>query len=406
MRQRLKKIISTLTNSKAKDIHGLGTAFLKHKESIILPLVIIINKSIDENVFPSELKPAIVPVHKSGDTQVVSNYRPISILPAISKVMEKVVAEQIIAHLDSKSLLHPMQFGLRKNYSTETACCYFLEEIKTSLDKGGVVGAVFRDSQKALDTVNHEVLLHKQRNYDLSINVQNWINSSLTDGHQCVRVNGTLSPSLASTLGVTQGSILGPLLFCLYINDLPSVCKDVNIIMYADETVLYTHRKIATEVATKLSMVMNKVSDWLYNSCLTLNVDKTVTMFFTDRCKPKTYPEIVVNGQNIKHVEQFKYLGVIFDPTFSFKGHVKKLSNTLKYKKQYISTYLNAMIIPHFLYCITSWSQACKTTKPLETLYKSSLNIYAKKPWHYHHCHVLAKYGILSFENLITHSNA
>ena len=157
-------------------------------------------------VFPSNLKPAIVtPVHKSGNTQVVSNYRPISILPAISKVIEKVVAEQLIAHLDSKSLLHPMQFGFRKKHSTETACCYFLEEIKTNLDQGGVVGAVFLDLRKAFDTVNHEVLLHKLRNYNLSINVQNWINSYLSGRHQCVRVNGTLSPSRASTLGVPQG---------------------------------------------------------------------------------------------------------------------------------------------------------------------------------------------------------
>ena len=416
---KVEKIISTLANSKAKDIHGLDTVFLKQHKAIMPPLVMIINKSIDESIFPSVLKPAIVtPVHKSGDTQVVSNYRPISILSAISKVIEKVVAEQLAAHLDLKSFLHPMQFGFRKKHSTESACCYFLEEIKTSLDQGGVVGAVFLDLRKAFDTVNHEVLLHKLKNYEVSINVHNWVKSYLSGRHQCVRVNGTLSPFLASTLGVPQGSILGPLLFCLYINDLPSVCQDVNTIMYADDTVLYTHGKNVTEVAVKLTKAMNKVSDWLYNSCLTLNVEKTVTMFFTNRCKLKSYPDIVVNGQKIKHVEQFKYLGVTLDPTLSFKGHVKKLSNTLKYNLanfRYIrnsltleasSTYLNAMIKPHFLYCVTSWSQACKTvTKPLELLYKSSLKIHAKKPRHYHHCHVLAKYDILSFENLIIHSN-
>lgn len=168
----------------------------------------------------------------------------------------------------------------------------------------------------------------------------------------------------------------------------------------------------------KLTKVMNKVSDWLYNSCLTLNVEKTVTMFFTNRCKLKTYPEIVVNGQKIKYVEQFKYLGVTLDPTLSFRGHVKKLSNTLKYNLVNFRHIRNSLTFgikympkcndhaPFFLYCITSWSQACKTvTKPLESLYKSSLKIHAKKPRHYHHCHVLAKYGILSFENLIIHSN-
>ena len=228
-------------------------AFLKqHKTSIMIPLAMIINKSFNENIFPSVLKPAIItPVHKSGDTQVVSNYRPISILPVASKVIEKVVAEQLIAHLDFKSFFHPMQFGFRKKRSTETACCYFLEEIKTSLDQGGVVGAVFLDLCKAFDTVNHEVLIHKLAKYDISTNVLNWIKSDLINRKQCVQVNGTLFTSLASTLGVPQGSILGPLLFCLYINDLPLVCKGTNIVMYADDTVLYTHGRSATDVAKK-----------------------------------------------------------------------------------------------------------------------------------------------------------
>lgn len=418
--EKVENVISLLSNSKAKDIYGCDTAFLKqHKTSIMIPLVMIINKSFNENIFPSVFKPAIVtPVHKSGDTQEVSNYRPISILPAASKVIEKVVAEQLIAHLDSKSFFHPMQFGFRKKHSTETACCYFLEEIKTSLDQGGVVGAVFLDLRKAFDTVNHEVLIHKLAKYDISTNVQNWIKSYLINRKQCVQINGTLSTSLVSTMGVPQGSILGPLLFCLYINDLPSVCKGINIVMYADDTVLYTHGRSATDVAKKLSSVMSKVSHWLHDSCLTLNVEKTVTMFFTNRFILKTYPEILVNGQLIKHVDKFKYLGVILDSTLSFKGHVKKLCNKLKFNLvnfRYIrnsltteasSTYLNAMIIPHFLYCITSWSQACKTViKPLESLYKNCLKIHDKKTRYYHHCQILVKYDILSFDNLIKHSN-
>jgi len=158
----------------------------------------------------------VTPVHKSGDTQVVSNYRPISILPAVSKVIERVVAEQLIAHLNSKSLLYPMQFGFRKKHSTETACCYFLEEIKMSLDQGGVVGAVFLELRKAFDTVNHEVLIHKLGKYDISTNVQNWIKSYLINRKQCVQINGTLSTSLDSTVGVPQGSILGPIVLLIY----------------------------------------------------------------------------------------------------------------------------------------------------------------------------------------------
>lgn len=189
-------ILSNLSNSKAKDIHCLDTAFLKlHKEPVISSLTTIINKSINEGIFPSTFKTAIVtPVHKSGDAQEVSNYRPISILPAASKALEKAVAEQLIAHLESKALLHPLQFGFKKKHSTDTACCYFLEDIKTSLDQGGVVGAVFLDLHKAFDTVNHNKLFHKLGNYNLSSHTQNWIKSYLSDRHQCVRINNTLSP--------------------------------------------------------------------------------------------------------------------------------------------------------------------------------------------------------------------
>lgn len=159
--------------------------------------------------------------------------------------------------------------------------------------------------------------------------------------------------------------------------------------MYADDTVLYTHGKNATEVALKLTNVMHKVVEWLHNSCLTLNTEKTVTMFFKNRFKLKECPEVLVNGHAIKNVDEFKYLGVTLDPTLSFKQHVKRLSNTLKFNLinyRYIrnsltieasNNYLSAMIVPHFLYCMTSWSQAGKTVlRPLESLYKTALKIH------------------------------
>ena len=147
---------------------------------------------------------------------------------------------------------------------------------------------------------------------------------------------------------------------------------------------------------------MQNVALWLQNSCLTLNLEKTVTMFFTKRHILKDCPNVSVNGQTIDNVDIFKYLGVTLDPTLSFKKHVKKLRNTLNFNLanfRYIrnsltveasSMYLNAMIIPHLLYCITSWSQSNKTVlKSLESLYKSALKIHDKKPRRYHHCQIL-----------------
>ena len=152
-----------LNSSKAKDIYGLDTSFLKQYKDIFSdPLTTMINQSISEGIFPAALKPAIVtPIFKSGNKQDMNNYRQISILPAVSKVLEKTVAEQLTTHFDSQSLLNPMQFGFRCKYSTDFACCYFLETVRAYVDQGRVVGAVLLDLRKAFDTVNHQILYRK-----------------------------------------------------------------------------------------------------------------------------------------------------------------------------------------------------------------------------------------------------
>lgn len=375
--------------------------------------------SLNENIFPSTLKTGIVtPVYKSGDRQEVSNYRPINILPAISKVIEKTVAEQLVAHLNKENLLHPMQFGFRANHSTGTACCYLLEVIKSSLDKGGVVGALFLDLRKAFDTVNHSVLLSKLSSFKLSANVLNWIQSYLLGRSQCVRINDKTSSLKACGLGVPQGSILGPLLFSAYINDLPSVCDGVGTLMYADDTVLYTTGKDPEQAAAKLSLAMEKVTQWLQYSRLTLNTEKTVTMYFSKKQRNTVFPNMYVNGEIIKNVNEFKYLGVILDPTLTFKSHVKKMSHTLKYNLSNFrnirnsltveasKTYFNAMVLSYYNYCISCWSQASASVlKPIRSLHKQALKILDRKSRQYHHCEILNKYKMLSFDNLMLYSD-
>lgn len=280
-----------------------------------------------------------------------------------------------------------MQFGFRKYHSTDTACCHLIENIKQSLDTGGVVGAIFLDLRRAFDTVNHETLFTKLDQFRLSTNTLNWLKSFLTDRTQCVKINNLLSTSKPCNIGLPQGSTLGPVLFTLYINDLPTVCDNVKIQMYADDTIIYTHGKNMTEVADKLTAAMGNVADWLKKSCLTLNLDKTAAMFFTIKSKNVSNPIITVNGDAISNVSEFKYLGRTLDSSLSFKKHVKKMSNTLKYNLatfrnirnsltlEAAKCFLNTIIIPYFTYCISSWSQANNTTlKPLETLYKRALS--------------------------------
>ncbi|MGL4211166.1 MAG: reverse transcriptase domain-containing protein [Cetobacterium somerae] len=181
------KVISSLKNSKCKDAHYLDTVFVKtHKDSLTPVITHLINLSFEGNVFPTAWKKAIVtPIFKSGDNYEVSNYRPISILPVFSKVAEKIVFEQLTSHLNTiEAGIHCMQFGFRVNHSPETATLHLIEQIKSKVDKGGFVGAIFLDLCKAFDTVNHTVLLSKLSTFKFLSEALAWVSSYLSNREQ------------------------------------------------------------------------------------------------------------------------------------------------------------------------------------------------------------------------------
>ncbi len=163
--------------------------------------------------------------------------------------------------------------------------CYFTEQIRSKLDNGGVVGAVFLDLQKSYDTLNHNILLSKLSFFNFSEDTIKWIESYLTSRKQCTRIKTHISSLRDCSTGVPQGSTLGPLLFSLYLNDFPDVCPDVHIQMYADDTVIYVHDKTKEQVAHKLSIAMTKILDWFTQCCLTLNVQKSACMYFNIKKK-------------------------------------------------------------------------------------------------------------------------
>lgn len=380
----------------------------------------IINLSFTQSTFPSLWKSSVVtPIFKSGDPQSVVNYRPISILPSISKIAEKIVTKQITYHLNTTPYtLHPMQFGFRANHSTESATCFFTENIRALLDRGGVVGAVFLDLRKAFDTVNHDILLSKLHTFNFSADTINWIKSYLSNRLQCVRIQSQQSTALSLSTGLPQGSTLAPLLFSIYINDLPSACN-IPIQMYADDTVIYTHGSNISQVAKKLTDSMVQVSAWLKNSCLQLNTTKTVAMFFTKSTAPLTVePDVLVSGERLQIVSEYKYLGVLIDSHLSFKSHITKICKNIKYNlsnfrhiRSHMSfpaakMFMHSMILSHITYCLPVWSLASVTSlNPLQSLYKRTVKVLDKKPNHFHHCPILQKYKLLTLENTIKYSN-
>ncbi len=412
------RTIRSLKSSRAKDKYGMDVVMLKESSlTLIKPISKVINLSISQGKFPSVWKSVIVvPIFKSGDLLSIDNYRPISILPTVSKIMEKLVAEQISSYLSSSSFsMHPMQFGFRAKYSTETANCFLIENIKTLLDKGGVVGAVFLDLKKAFDTIMESLCLSYLVLISHHIHL---IESYLSDRFQCVRVHNHLSNDLGTSTGVPQGSILGPLLFAMYINDFHLSCPGINIQMYADDTVIYIHGSSLTRVANELTNSMVNVSAWLKANCLQLNVSKTVCMFFSKSNSIIKEPDVYVSGVKLQVVPQYKYLGILIDSKLTFKAQVKKVCKQVKFNlynfkfiRDYMSLeaakmYMYSMVISHMTFCLTTWSQASSVTlKPLESLYKRTLKVFDKKPVHYHHCPILKKHNLLSWENMIKYAN-
>ncbi len=411
------RTITSLKPSRAKDIFGMDVIMFKElSESLVNPITKMINLSVSQGMFPCAWKSSvIVPIFKSGDPHFASNYRPISILPIVSKVAEKLMAAQITNYLNNSYFaLHPMQFGFRANYSTEMANCYFTEKVKSLLDKGVVVGAVFLDLRKAFDTLNHRILLSKLLSFNFSPHTLRWIESYLSGRTQYVSIQNYNSAPLSISTGVPQGSILGPLLFTLYINDLPSVCPNTNIQMYADDTVIYIHGSSVSQVANELTESLVHVAAWLEQCCLQLNISKTVCMFITKTKNLSVVPDVFVSGERLQVVSEYKYLGVLIDSKLSFKAQVKKVCNRVRFSlsnfrfiRDYMSSdaaliYMHSMIISHITYCLTTWSHASITTlKPLESLYKQSLKTLDKKSVQFHHCSILKKYNLLSWDNLI-----
>ena len=237
----VRNALKELKSKKATGVDGIPSRLIKDgSDALASPLSVIFNLTIQQNVIPAEWKKAkVTPLHKSGTKDDPRNYRPISVLPVVSKVLERLIHKQLASYFDDHNLLCKSQSGFRRMHSTETAVTYFADEILMNTDKGLVTGSVFIDLAKAFDTVDHDILLSKLEYYGVCDKTLSWFKNYFTGRKQFVHIDSQTSEELAVTSGVPQGSILGPLLFIVYINDLPRCVKHCSVNMYADDTVLY-----------------------------------------------------------------------------------------------------------------------------------------------------------------------
>ena len=344
-------------------------------EAYIKPLTHLINVSLKSGVFPSELKLAkVVPIFKAGDTSAINNYRPISVLSFFSKVYEKIVYNHVLDFVDDNNVLYDYQYGFRHSHSTQQAIITLIDRISKSLDKGDIAIIILLDLKKAFDTVDHRILLRKLYAYGIRGTLLKWFESYLTGRTQYVAFNGTNSDTHYVKCGVPQGSILGPLLFILYMNDICSVSKLLFTLLYADDTCVLLSGKDLDDLIAVLNVELISLSVWLKSNKLSLNTQKTFFMVFhRARLKTANCNDLVIDNASITRVNSAKYLGIIIDVKFNWIEHITYIKNKISkaigimYKaRQYLnkSSLVNlyySYVYPYLTYCIEVWGCAYPT---------------------------------------------
>jgi len=337
-------IISQLNSNSASGEDGISAKFIKYfKNYFIPPLVFIINFSFTSGIFPDDLKYSIVtPVFKAGDKTNVSNYRPISVINQFAKVFEKAIAYRLNKHLSFNNIISCNQYGFRPNKSTDDALFLTMKTIYSALNDNKRCLAIFLDLAKAFDSVPHNILLSKLHKYGVRGIALELFKSYINDRGQAVKIENSMSTRAQIHYGVPQGTVLGPILFLCYINDLLSYDIGGQIVSYADDTVLIFSGINWEEVCEKSERGMHLVKYWLNQHILSLNISKT--KFLTFSYNAINQPEF----QNIKihwgctlgecrcdkliaRAKEVKYLGVLLDGFLRWDRHIELLVKKMRY---------------------------------------------------------------------------
>ena len=347
-------LIAALNPAKSVGPNSIPIKLLKILGLSLSPfLTDIINQSFQTGVFPEKLKIAkVITIFKKGDYHQTSNYRPISLLSIFSKIFERAMYKRLFKFLQHHKILYNLQFGFQEHHSIDHALISLTETIRKSLDNKRFGCGIFIELQKAFDTVNHQILLSKMEHYGVRGCALDWFKSYLSDRKQYVSINGSNSGLLKIFCGVPQGSVLGPLLFLLYINDLPNVSKRLKLFLFADDTIIYYESDNLNKLVKTVNTELRSVKKWLDANKLSLNVEKTKFMIFRSvNNRIDENPIIKIGKKTIQRAKFVKFLELLLDENLSWKFHLKELSKKLARTCCVISK-VKSLLSPDVLLCL------------------------------------------------------
>lgn len=320
------KIMNCLKNSLSCGLDEFPDTIIKKCAHLLsLPLTDICNTSLLSGKFPEIFKVAkVCPIHKKGEKHNVENYRPISLLSGFSKIIEKVMYNRLVSFLEFNNIFTNSQFGFRKGRGINDALVKFTESILNAIDKKEQSVGLFLDLSKAFDMVNHDILIKKLQLYGIRGLAKDWFISYLSNRKQVVQIGSVRSKFASMPHGVPQGSILGPILFLLYINELPSHISKAETILFADDTnIIFNDLKIH-DLQSKINHTTTQLDEWLKSNMLNLNVNKTVYMSFNRHLQDPIH--LMINNTIIKEVDATKFLGIWVDSNLKWEIHINHLS--------------------------------------------------------------------------------